>query len=377
MLTLSNAAIYTPTHYLPQATVVVDRGRIKRISQGKSSKGESLEGYTIIPGFVDTHIHGYGGWDTNDATKDSLLAMAEGLVRHGITGFLPTTVTTSYQNLLACARATSKAIQAQSEGVGGARIIGLQLEGPFINPKKKGAQNPDYIQRPNWEALEAIHQAGNGCVRALTIAPELTGAFSVIEQATAAGWIVSLGHSNATYDEGMQAIVAGATRATHLFNAMAPLHHRQPGLVAACLESPQVFVELIADLVHVAPPLLRLTRQIVGAQRAVLITDSISATELPNGAHSLGGLTVTVENHVARLEDGTLAGSTLTMDRAVLNVTAIGVPFREALMMATAVPARSIGERIGTIQPGGVADFLVLNEDLSISRVYVAGHRMV
>jgi N-acetylglucosamine-6-phosphate deacetylase len=199
----------------------------------------------------------------------------------------------------------------------------------------------------------------------------------VIEQATAAGWIVSLGHSNATYDEGVQAIVAGATRATHLFNAMAPLHHRQPGLVAACLESPQVFVELIADLVHLAPPLLRLTLQIVGAQRAVLITDSISATELPDGIHSLGGLTVTVENHVARLEDGTLAGSTLTMDRAVLNMTAIGVPFRESLMMATTVPARSIGERIGTLQPDGLADFLVLNEDLSISRVYAAGHRMV
>ncbi|MEM3433926.1 MAG: amidohydrolase family protein, partial [Candidatus Methanomethyliaceae archaeon] len=213
-----------------------------------------------------------------------------------------------------------------------------------------------------------------GGIRIVTLAPELPGAHELISWLTELGVIVSIGHTNASYEEAKAAIAAGARRATHLFNAMTPIHHRKPGAVIACLEAPNVYLEIIADLVHVAGPLVRLVWQLVGTGRIVAITDAIAAAGLPDGTYTLADQPMRVEGGVARLEDGRLAGSTLPLAKNVQNLVALGVPIPDALAMASSVPARSIGlPDMGTIFPGALADLVVLDHDLRVKRTYIAG----
>ena len=379
MLVLSNAQVYTPLEVVKSATLVIDKGRITRLRTGRSARGEDLKGHIVAPGFIDLHIHGSEGHDATSGEVESLLSLAHSLVRHGVTAFIPATVTASHETILQAAKATAEAIKAQGGSLEGARILGLELEGPYINPERKGAQNPDFIRKPNWDEFSEYWNAACEKIRTITVAPELPGALEFIEKAVALGVVVSLGHTNASYEEAKAAIAAGATRATHLFNAMPPWHHRAPGVVTACLESPQVVVELICDLVHVAPPMLRLAWRLAGSFRTALITDAIAAGGLSDGTYTLGDLTVEVRGGVARLEDGTLAGSTLTMDQAVRNAVAVGIPLQDALIMASYTPARACGEpSIGLIYPGSRADFVVLTpEELTLERVYVGGKRLL
>jgi len=379
VLVLSNAQVYTPLEVVKSATLVIDKGRITRLRTGRSARGEDLKGHIVAPGFIDLHIHGSEGHDATSGEVESLLSLAHSLVRHGVTAFIPATVTASHETILQAAKATAEAIKAQGGSLEGARILGLELEGPYINPERKGAQNPDFIRKPNWDEFSEYWNAACEKIRTITVAPELPGALEFIEKAVALGVVVSLGHTNASYEEAKAAIAAGATRATHLFNAMPPWHHRAPGVVTACLESPQVVVELICDLVHVAPPMLRLAWRLAGSFRTALITDAIAAGGLSDGTYTLGDLTVEVRGGVARLEDGTLAGSTLTMDQAVRNAVAVGIPLQDALIMASYTPARACGEpSIGLIYPGSRADFVVLTpEELTLERVYVGGKRLL
>ena len=377
-LVLTGALIVTPSQVLGPATLEIEGGLVRRIRAGKAARGEDLKGAIVAPGFVDLHIHGYGGHDTNSGELEELLALAELLPRYGVTAFLPTAVTAPHEELLRVSRAVAEAVRAQGDRPRGARILGLHLEGPYINPEKAGAQNPAFIRRPSWEEFQAYWDASEGKIRTITVAPELPGALEFIKKAVKLGITVSIGHTAATYEETKAAIAAGARRATHLFNAMSPIHHRAPGAAVACLLAPEVVVELIADLVHVAGPMLELVWRTAGTERVALVTDAIPAAGLPDGHYALGGLEIEVREGVARLENGALAGSTLSLDRAVRNMVSLGVPLPQALAMATVVPAAAVGAgELGSLEPGGRADFLVLDRELNIQRVYIGGERVI
>ncbi|NJE08686.1 N-acetylglucosamine-6-phosphate deacetylase [Thermococcus sp. M39] len=371
---LTNAKLYTPLEVIEPATVVIENGIIKKVFKGLVKDGIDLEGKILAPGFIDTHIHGCYGFDTNDAKVDSFLGMSKALVKHGVTAFIPTTVTASHEVLLKASKAVVEAIRTQEKKLEGARILGLHLEGPYINPEKRGAQNPAYIRKPSFEEFLEYWEASNGNIREITIAPEVEGALEFIEKAVELGVIVQLGHTNATYEEAKKAILAGASKATHLFNAMRGIHHRDVGVVGACLESESVFVELICDLIHLSPAAIKLAYKIAGKHRITLITDAISATGLPDGEYELGGLKVVVKDGICRLENGALAGSTLTMDKAIRNLVKIGIPIQDALIMASYTPARAISEeKLGLIKPGNKADLVVLDEKLRVEQTYVNG----
>lgn len=372
---LTNAKLYTPFNIIEPATVVIENGRIKRVLEGKSEEGINLEGKILVPGFVDTHIHGCCGYDTNDGTVESFLRMGESLVKYGVTSFIPTTVTASHEELLKASIAVAEAMNVQKRELRGARILGLHLEGPYINVEAKGAQNPAFIRKPDFNEFLEYWMASKGNIREITLAPEIEGALEFIGKVSELGVIVQIGHTRATYEETKRGIIAGAKKATHLFNAMRGFHHREPGTVGACLESDDVYLELICDLIHVSAVAIKLVYKVAGPERIVLITDAISAAGLPDGKYELGGLRVVVKEGICRLEDGTLAGSTLTMDKAVKNLVKIGIPLRDVLIMATATPARALGRAdIGVIKPGSNADLVVLNEKLEVEKTYIGGH---
>jgi len=378
VLILTNVRVYTPLDTVEPATLIIDQGKIVHLRAERHPRGEDLKGALVVPGFIDIHIHGYGGHDTSSEEPGELLALAELLPRYGVTAFLPTAVTAPHEELLRVSRAVAEAVRAQGDRPRGARILGLHLEGPYINPEKAGAQNPAFIRRPSWEEFQAYWDASEGRIRTITVAPELPGALEFIKKAVKLGITVSIGHTAATYEETKAAIAAGARRATHLFNAMSPIHHRAPGAAVACLLSPEVVVELIADLVHVAEPILELAWRTAGTERVALVTDAIPAAGLPDGHYALGGLEIEVREGVARLENGALAGSTLSLDRAVRNMVSLGVPLPQALAMATVVPAAAVGAgELGSLEPGGRADFLVLDRELNIQRVYIGGERVI
>lgn len=372
---LTNAKLYTPFNIIEPATVVIENGRIKRVLEGKSEEGINLEGKILVPGFVDTHIHGCCGYDANDGTVESFLRMSESLVKYGVTSFIPTTVTASHEELLKASIAVAEAMNVQKRELRGARILGLHLEGPYINVEAKGAQNPAFIRKPDFNEFLEYWMASKGNIREITLAPEIEGALEFIGKVSELGVIVQIGHTRATYEETKRGIIAGAKKATHLFNAMRGFHHREPGTVGACLESDDVYLELICDLIHVSAVAIKLVYKVAGPERIVLITDAISAAGLPDGKYELGGLRVVVKEGICRLEDGTLAGSTLTMDKAVKNLVKIGIPLRDVLIMATATPARALGRAdIGVIKPGSNADLVVLNEKLEVEKTYIGGH---
>jgi len=376
---INAAAVYTPLQTIKRASIVVRDGVVTSLKSEWSSRIEALnlKNYVIAPGFIDTHIHGCCGHDTNSASTTDIRRMAEELVKHGVTAFAPTSVTADHETLLKIAKSVS-AYMEEAEGEPlGAEVIGLHMEGPYINPEMRGAQNPEHIRKPSLEEFQEYVEASRGKLVIMDIAPEIEGALQLISYASSLGVHVGLGHTNATYEEAVRGIVAGASRATHIFNAMRRFHHRDPGITVACLQNPHVYVEVIADLIHLAPPTLRLVVDYAGTSRTMLITDAISATGLPDGTYSLGGLRVTVKEGIARLDNGVLAGSTLTMDRAVRNVVSLGYSLRDALTMASLTPARSLGlERMGCLRPGCRGDIVVLDKKLGVRGVFVRGINM-
>ncbi len=363
---LNAAAVYTPVNALSPGTVRIEGGRIVGIEKGRDRRGEDLDGLIICPGWVDVHIHGLGEYTVDDS--DGLLGIAEGLLSRGVTAFLPTVASAPHEEILRVCRSVAAAIDAQRRGGSGARILGLGLEGPYINPKRKGAHEEDFIRTPSWEEFLSYWRASAGAVRVVTVAPELPGGLKFIERVVAHGVTVSIGHTDATYREAVAAITAGATRATHLFNAMRPIHHREPGAVIACLEDPRVHIELICDLVHVSAPMIRLVHRLTGSARLIAISDLISErgpAGLVEGAF--------------RLPDGTLAGGGCALDEAVRTLVKVGLPLDDALMAASATPARACGETgVGLLRLGGWADLIALDpETLVLRRVYLGGKRVL
>lgn len=310
-----------------------------------------LAGDYLLPGFVDVHIHAHAGHDAM-AGEDALRAMCRSLYQAGVAGFLPTTMSAAEMDTRRAVEAI-RAVMNRPEPRG-ARVLGAHLEAPFLNPEKAGAQRTEYLQNPDWVALVTLTGGDVSAVRTVTIAPELPGAEDFTRMALRHGITVSLGHSAATAEQAHAAADWGANRVTHTCNAQSPLHHRQPGLPGAALTDERLWAEFIPDGVHLHGDMVRLMTRCKGANRAVAITDAMEAAGLPDGQYQLGGQAVTVQGGEARLADGTLAGSVLTMVQALHNLIHVfGTVPLDAVQMCTTTPAECIGEGVlGRMCPG-------------------------
>ena len=359
---------------LVQGDIEIEDGKILRVGKDLPRKEEDLAvdcagSYTVVPGFVDVHIHGCAGADTCDATREALEAMAAFLLAHGVTSFCPTTMTTSRETIQAALLAAKDMMDHPMEG--GARVVGVNMEGPFIAKERKGAQKEEDILPPDFPLFQQFYEESGGIVRLVDVAPEQPGGLEFVEKASQL-CTVSIAHTTADYDQAKAAFDKGVTHATHLFNAMSGLHHRKPGVVGAVFDDSRVRGELICDSFHIHPAVLRAAFRLLG-DRALIVSDSMRANGMPEGeAFDLGGQMVTVHQGKALLPDGTIAGSVTNLHQEIKNLVSFGVPFEQAVKAATLIPARAIGldGEIGSIAPGKRADLVVLDENLDIAAVY-------
>ena len=324
-------------------------------------------GMYVSPGFIDIHIHGSGGADVMDATLHALATISETLPQTGTTSFLATTMTMSEAEII-CALENIYSCKGK---LSGAEVLGAHLEGPFINAAKHGAQDEQYVQRPNTAWLDAYSDV----IRMITLAPEVDGGMDFVRECVQKyeHIILSIGHSEANYAESMASFDAGVSHVTHLFNAMPPYHHREPGIVGACFDRDDVTCDVIADLVHTHPHHLRLSWQ-MKRENLILITDAMRAGCMRCGTYDLGGREVTVSENKAVLADGTLAGSVLHMNEALRNLMDhTGISLTEAVSSVTCVPARKLKLPKGELRSGYDADIVIFDEDFSIISTIVAG----
>lgn len=371
---LGGGRVVTPEGVLSEGWVSVSDGRIAEVSGVRPDSDTpivDLHGAWLLPGYIDLHMHGGGGHNVSD----SLYAMEEAVAfhrTHGTTATLVSLVTAPEQALSEQLEWAAELVQRGPSHRG--QVLGSHLEGPFLSARRCGAQNEAHMHAPDAALLERLQAAAGDSLRMVTIAPELPGALPLIETLAKAGVIAAMGHSDATYEQALEGIRAGASHATHLFNAMPPLHHRDPGLVGASLES-GIICELINDGRHVHPAMVRLVFDLI--DHPALVTDAIDAAGAGDGRFELGGLEVVVEAGEARLAaTGSLSGSTLTMDQALRNaVKACGLSVERASAAASAVPARALGleHELGSIAPGMCADLVVLDDDLLITGVMSNG----
>jgi|SRR5215831_16054365 len=372
--------LITPTELIESPVVVIENGRIDVLLSRElketpaGARQLDFPGLTLAPGFIDVHVHGGAGHDVMENDPSSLQAIQHHMARHGVTGYLPTTVTAPQDNILRALEHLGKAVAGGDDAKNGARPLGIHLEGPFISHAKRGVHSPENLVEPSPQLLDRFWQASAGTLRMITIAPELTGALETIRHANTLGIHCSLGHSDATLDQARAAIDAGAGHATHTFNAMRRLDHRDPGIAAAVLTADKVSADIIADGVHVDPSMVRLFLRAKGRDRAVLITDAISAAGMPEGRYRLGPLDVEVRGNRCEYQ-GRLAGSVLTLDQAVRNVVSFaGWTLEDAIRLATSNPAHLLGETArGAIAPGRAADMVALADDGTVRQTLVAG----
>jgi N-acetylglucosamine-6-phosphate deacetylase len=365
---ITAARLLTPAEVIDQPVLVVEDARIAALGSREQlpiptdARHHDFPGSTLAPGFIDIHIHGGSGHDVMELDTTALATIERGMFKHGVTSYLPTTVTAPLPDTLRSLEHLGKAIRANHRTPGRSRPLGIHLEGPFISHTKRGVHPPENLMPPSPELLRQLHEASGATVRMLTIASELDGAVQTIAEGVLLGMQSSLGHSNATFAQANAGIDAGARHATHTFNAMRSLDHREPGILGAVLSDDRVTADLIADGLHVAPVVIKLFLRAKGVDRAVLITDAISATGMPDGKYKLGGFEVEVKGDRCDLE-GKLAGSVLTLDRAVRNVMRfVPLTLEDAIRLVTLNPARLLGinETYGTLATGGAADVVVL-----------------
>jgi N-acetylglucosamine-6-phosphate deacetylase len=377
--------LYTPLEEIQNPLLLVEDGLISEVS---SRSGKELPGNVslvdfgdavLAPGFVDIHMHGGAGLDVMRASPSELPRLGKFLTTHGVTGYFPTTVAAPLDATCAALERLADAIEAAVSSANGdslqARPLGIHLEGPFLSHKRRGVHPPENLLTPTVAIFDRLWQAARGHVRVLTIAPEIPGALEVIAEAARRKVCVSIGHSDAELPIAQAAVKAGARHATHTFNAMRPLDHRDPGIIGQVLSDDHMSADIIVDGIHVAPPVVKLFLRAKGRERAVLITDAISATGMPDGRYQLGPIEVDVKDGKCTF-GGSLAGSVLTMDRAVRNVIQFSDwSLRDAVRAATLNPAQAVGlsAHHGVLVQGANADFTVLTPAGEVLKTIVRG----
>jgi N-acetylglucosamine-6-phosphate deacetylase len=369
---LTAAQVVTPARILAPGWLLLDGDRIVEVGEGAPPRPADVDlgSVTVTPGFVDLHVHGGGGASFDTGTADAADVAAAAHLAHGTTSMAASLVTDTPDRM-------ADAVRELALLVDDGRLAGIHLEGPWLSPRRSGAHQPGALTHPAPAAIEALLTAGSGAVRMVTLAPELPGGVDAVRRLDDAGVLVAIGHTDATYDEARAAIDAGARLGTHLFNAMRPLHHRDPGPVGALLDAP-VDVELIADGVHLHPAVLR-TVFAAKPGRCILVTDAMAAAGAPDGDYRLGPMSIEVRDGVARLADGSgggaIAGSTLTMDAAVrFAVRTARLPLLDVVHAASTTPAAAWGlTDVGAIEAGRRADLVVLDDRLEVVRVMREG----
>lgn len=324
----------------------------------------------VIPGMIDVHIHGANHFDMMDGTTTSIQEVSKKCLETGCTGFLVTSVTSSKERLLGMIRATKQVIGKEQ----GAKILGIHLEGPYLNPIKKGMQDPNHLRLPDLQEIKEIINFSDGLIKMVTIAPELPGADDVIDYLISQGIVVAAGHTNATYEEAQHAFSKGVNHITHCCNAMPAIHHRSPGITTAALENDNVSIQAIVDNIHLHPGMVRLMHKAKTATNMVLITDALQAMGVGDGTYQFGGHLVTVIDGVARLKDGTLASSTVTMNKALKISTEMKLPLGDSIQMASQTPAELLNyTKIGQLRQGFDADLIILDNEFTVQQAFLKG----
>jgi len=389
MIAITAATLFTPLERIEQPLVLVEDGSVVEVTSRAhreapaGSRGLDFPGGILAPGFIDIHIHGGAGHDVMEAGVDALPLVERLLARHGVSSYFPTTVTAPLDATLSALERLADAIEAAKDGASDhhrphatelrARPRGIHLEGPFISHCRRGVHPPEDLLSPSLAAFDRFWQAARGHIRVLTIAPELPGAIEVITEAAKRGVCVSLGHSDAEMNAARAGVAAGARHATHTFNAMRPLGHRDPGILGEVLTEARLSADIIADGIHLDPAIVQLFLKAKGPDAAVLITDATAATGMPDGRYRLGSLEVEVKDGKCT-NGGNLAGSVLTMDLAVRNVMKFAQwDLQQAVRLATLNPARVAGLDDGWLKPGAPADLVVLSAKGEVKNTIIHG----
>lgn len=352
----------------------VENGRFAHVLEDIPGPAEDLDGALVIPGLVDIHVHGCAGADFSDGDYAGLVRMARHLARRGVTSFAPASMTLPYDAL---DKAFHAAARLRREGLAdGARLMGIQMEGPFLSREKRGSQNPAYLRLPDWDRFLRLYDAAEGLLRIVDVAPELPGAVEFTRRASEK-CRVSVAHTAAGYDQAAAVFDAGATHLTHLFNAMSGIHHRHPGPIGAASERENVTAELICDGIHVHPSAVRMAFRLFPG-RICLISDALRCCGMADGSYSLGGQEILLSGGVARLTGGAIAGSAADLYQCMRRAVSFGIPREQAVWAATALPARVIGREseTGAIADGRAADFVICGGELEPEAVYLGGKRL-
>lgn len=372
-----NARIYCPDfRFHTGAFEVTADGKFGAVlPQSVPEDAVDLQGATVIPGLCDVHNHGNSGEDFSDGSYEGLIKIAKYLASEGVTSFAPASMTLPYDVLEKAFATGRKLADEQPEGC--SRLMGIQMEGPYFSEKKKGAQNGAYLKTPDYDGFKKLYDGCGGLVRIVDLAPELADSKEFVEKASKL-CTVSVAHTDSDYDHAKMAFDAGATHLTHLYNGMPSIHHRNPGVIPAAAENPNVRAEIICDGLHIHPASVRLAFNMFGADRMIIISDALRCCGMPDGEYELGGQQVFLSGGIAKLKDGTIAGSATNLFECMRRAISFGIAEEDAVRAASYNPACSLGvqDQIGTIEAGKLADFVVCNKDYSEKTVYMGGKQV-